>query len=402
MALSVKQVDAAKSKKRIYRLSDGDGLYLEVPPQGTKRWRLRYRFGGKEKMLSLGTYPEVSLKTARDKRNELRALIQEGTDPSLARQEEQAIAAGHTTFEYIAREWHEQFKVNWTDGHATTNLSRLENNVFPWIGKKAITEITSPEILRLLRRIESRGAIETAHRVRGLMSRVFRFAIASGRADRDPAGDLQGALPPAKSKHFPTITKPQEIAALLRAIDGYTGNLITKCALKLAPLLFVRPGELRHACWSEIDLNIPEWRIPGEKMKMSREHIVPLSRQAREILEELYPMTGSGKYVFPSIRTTERPMSENTINAGLRRLGYGKEEMTGHGFRSMASTRLNEMGWNPDAIELQLAHVEGNEVRAAYNRAKYLDIRIKMMQAWADYLDSLKHEDNVTPIFAAS
>ena len=343
-------------------------------------------------MLSLGTYPAVSLKAARDKRDEMSVLLSKGVNPAEARKEDKAAMAGQDSFEAVAREWHEKFKETWTPGHAVNKLVCLEQNAFPWIGKHQLESVNAPDILALLRRIEARGALETAHRLRGIIGQVFRYAIATGRATRDPAADLKGALPPRKRNHFPTITKPSEIAALLNALDGYKGGHVTRCALRLAPLTFVRPGELRHAEWSEIDMDNTEWRIPAEKMKRRRVHVVPLSTQALEVLEDIRPLTGNGRYVFPGVRNIARPMSEDTVNAAIRSLGFSQDQFTGHGFRSMASTILNEQGWNWDAVERQLAHAEGNAVRAAYNHADYLEERKRMMQAWADYLDGLKAE----------
>ena len=371
-----------------YRLFDSQGLYIEVAPSGGKWWRLKYRILGKEKRLSLGVYPEVSLKDAREKRDQARRSLSEGADPIEARKL-QSIADG-TSFEAVAREWFIKFAPGWSESHANRILRRLENDVFPWLGSRSIDQIDPPELLKVVRRIESRGALETAHRAIRNCGQVFRYAVATGRAERDPTTDLNGALPPARSRHYPTITDPEAIGDLLRAIDGYQGSPITRAALRLAPLVFVRPGELRHAEWPDINLKSAEWRIPPEKMKHRRIHLVPLSRQAITILKELQPLTGHGQYLFPGRRSPRRPMSENTINAALRNLGYDKNQMTGHGFRSMASTLLNEQGcWHPDAIERQLAHVERNNVRAAYNYAEYLDERKRMMQAWADYLESL-------------
>jgi integrase len=277
-------------------------------------------------------------------------------------------------------------------------LRSLENNVFPWVGNKPISEIKPTELLTALRNAENRGALDLAHRLREMAGQVFRYAVATGRAERDPSGDLRGALPPVRAKHYASVTDPEEIAALLRATNGYSGSFVTLCALKLAPLIFVRPGELRHAEWSEINLDTAEWLIPSHKMKMQDKHIVPLSTQAIEILQAIHPLTGSGRYVFPSVRTVTRPMSENTVNAALRRLGYEKSEMTGHGFRSMASTILHEQGWPHEAIERQLAHAERNAVSAAYNYAEHLPKRREMMQAWADYLEALKSGAKVTLI----
>lgn len=297
-----------------------------------------------------------------------------------------------------SREWHAKFSPGWVASHGDRILRRLEKDVFPWLGRRPIAEIKAPELLAVLRRIESRGALETTHRAMQNCGQVFRYAVATGRAERDPTGDLRGALPPPKEKHHASIIDPNRIAELLRAIDAYQGFFTSRCALRLAPLVFVRPGELRRAQWSEIVLEKAEWPIPGERMKMREQHIVPLSRQAVEILRELEPLTNreivarpnAPRYVFPSARTRERPMSENAILAALRRMGYTKDEMTGHGFRSMASTLLHEQGWSHHAIERQLAHAERNAVSAAYNFAEHLPERRKMMQAWADYLDGLK------------
>lgn len=374
---------------KAYRVTDEKGLYLEVTPRGGKRWRFKYRFQGKEKLLSLGVYPEISLKEARAKRDEHRKQVAGGIDPSDARKAEKQSQGDSNSLEVITREWHNKFKHNWSADHAQRTLTRFEKNVFPWLGSKNINDITAPELLACLRRIENRGALDTAHRTHQQCSQVFRYAVATGRAERDPSADLKGALPPIRTKHHASLTEPKQIGELLRAINGYSGSFVTACALKFAPLVFVRPKELRSAEWTEFDLDKAEWRIPADKMKMGVLHIVPLSKQAIAILRELKPLTGSGKYLFPSNRTVTRQMSDNTINGALRRLGFTKEEMTGHGFRSMASTILNEQGWNSDAIERQLAHSERDGVRAAYNYAEYLPERKRMMQSWADYLDGL-------------
>jgi len=383
--------EGKKTTKR-YKMGDSRGLYLEVSPNGGKWWRLKFRFDGKEKRLSLGVYPDVSLKEARNRREQLRQQITNGLDPSEVRKAEKNSAADKNCFEAVAREWHKKFSANWTESHLEKTLTRLKNDVFPWIGKKNIIDITAPELLTVLRRVETRGALETAHRINQICGQIFRYAIATGRAESDPAAALKGSLPPTKTKHLASITEPNKVGELMRAIDGYSGSFITATALKLSPLLFVRPGELRQAEWSEIDFDTCEWRIPAEKMKMRVLHIVPLSNQAIRALREIQALTGNGKYVFPSNRTVTRPMSNNTVNASLRRLGYTKEEMTAHGFRSMASTILNEQGWNRDAIERQLAHSEKDGVRAAYNYAQYLPERKKMMQEWADYLEKLALE----------
>ena len=378
----------AKPRDRSYKLSDGGGLHLQVNPTGSRWWRLRYTFDGKEQMLSLGVYPAVSLRDARDRRDEARRMLAKGINPSIRRRAEQVAASD--SFEAIAREWHGKFKPRWSEGHAALILHRLQRDAFPWLGSRNIAEITAPQLLTVLRRIEHRGAVETAHRILQVCGQVFRYAVATGRAERDPSADLRGALPPSKAKHLASITDPARIGELLRAIDGYRGSFIVRCALRLSPLLFVRPGELRKAEWREFDMDAGEWRIPAARMKARAPHVVPLARQSLEILRELEPLTGSGHYVFPGNRSEKRPMSENTTTAALRRLGFEQGEMTAHGFRSMASTLLNEHGWNRDAIERQLAHAERDKVRAAYNYAQHLAERRKMMQAWADHLDALR------------
>lgn len=393
MALTDTAARAAKGKEKPYKLTDEKGLFLLVHPNGSKYWRFKYRFAGKEKMLALGVYPDVRLADARTRRDEARRLLATDIDPGMAkRQSKQAATiANGNTFEAVAREWFAKYSPQWAASHGDKIMRRFERDVFPWIGARPIALITAPELLTVLRRIESRGAVDTAHRAHQNCGQVFRYAVATGRAERDPSSDLRGALPPTKERHHPSITDPKAIGALLRAIEGYRGAFTTKCALRLAPLVFVRPGELRKAEWSEIDLDKAEWRIPAEKMKMRAAHIVPLSTQAVAILRELYPLTGNGRFLFPGARGQHRHMSENTINAALRRLGYSKDDMTGHGFRSMASTLLNEQGWNRDAIERQLAHGERNAIRAAYNYAEHLPDRCKMMQAWADFLDVLRN-----------
>jgi len=392
MPLSDVKIRNAKVKEKPYKVTDGDGLYLYVTEKGSKLWRFRYRFDGKEKLLALGSYPEISLYEARHRRDEARKQLAHGIDPGAVRKaQKQAETSATETFEVIAREWHIKFMPTWTPGHALTIMSRLERDVFPWIGTRPITDIKAPELLTVLRRIESRGALETAHRVRTIAGQVFRYAVATGRAERDPSGDLRGALPQPGEKHHAAITDPKEVAPLLRAIDGYSGHYVTKCALCLAPYLFVRPGELRQAEWAEIDLDGAVWNIPASKMKMKQPHIVPLSRQAVAILTELKELTGGSRYVFPSGRSFVRPISNNAVNAALRRMGYDKDTMTGHGFRAMARTILDEvLRVNPYVIEAQLAHKVPDVLGTAYNRTQHIDERRKMMQTWADYLDGLK------------
>lgn len=398
MALTDTKIKNAKPREKVYRLADGNGLCLEVRPAGSKCWRYRYRVDGKEKMLALGQYPMVGLADARERHLEARKLLSQGLDPSTARREAQQEArAASETFEDIAREWMAKSAVGQTPAYAEDAIGRLERHVFPHIGRKPIRAINAQDIAAMLKVMEHKGIIDTACRQLQKVGQVFNYAIRTGRADHDPSAVLKGTIPPKAKKHRAAITDPRAVGELLRAIDGYGGDFTTLCALRFAPLVFVRPGELRRAEWSEFDFQADEWRIPADKMKMRVEHVVPLSVQALAILAELQPVTGSGKYVFPSVRTASRPMSENTINAALRRMGYTKEEMTGHGFRTTASTLLNEMGWNRDAIERQLAHVPQDEVRAAYNRSMLLPERRKMIQAWADYLDSLKAGGTVLP-----
>jgi integrase len=400
MALTDIQIRNARPEAKQYKLSAGKGLYLIVAPNGGKWWRVRYRFDGKQKELSAGTYPDVTLKAASIKRDDIRRMVADGLDPLYERKIDKLSKRSNSenSFEAVTREWHLKLKANWSKDHAERTLTRFEKDVFPWIGSREANQINAPELLAVLRRVESRGALDTAHRIHQQTSQVFRYAIATGRAERDPASDLKGALPPVRVKHHSSITEPQLVGGLMRSIQHYSGSFVTGCALRLAPLVFVRPGELRQAEWREFDLDNAEWRIPGEKMKMGVLHIIPLSSQALAILNDLKPLTGSGKYLFPSNRTKTRPMSDNTLNAALRRLGYTKEEMTAHGFRSMASTILNEQGWNTDAIERQLAHSEKNGVRAAYNYAEYLPERKRMMQSWSDYLDGLAVGADVIPL----
>ena len=389
MALTATTIKTCKPKDKAYKLTDGGGLYLLVSPRGGKWWRFDYRFQSKRKTLSMGVYPAISLKDARDRRDEAKKQLANGIDPAMVRKSQKHQQSQPNTFEAVAREWHAKFKPGWSDSHANRLLRLLERDIFPWLGSMPVSDVSSPLLLQTIRRIETRS-LDTAHRAMQNCGQVFRYAIATGRQQNDPTHALKGAIPPIRDNHFASITHPEQIGPLLRAIEGYKGEFITQSALRLGPLVFVRPGELRHAEWSEINLEIGEWRIPSEKMKMGQPHIVPLARQSIVLLTDLQPLTGTGQYLFPSVRSLDRPLSENTINAALRRLGYTKDEMTGHGFRSMASTLLNEQGWNRDHIERQLAHAERNKIRAAYNYADYLPERRKMMQAWADYLDTLK------------
>jgi integrase len=399
MPLSDTAIRTAKPGPKPIKKTDGGGLYLLLNPNGSRWWRFDYRFDGRRKTLSMGTYPDTGLKDAREKRDVARKLLAAGVDPG--EQRKAAKAAGEeraaNSFAVIAAEWLALQKTRMAVATLEKAQWTFDEQVNPWIGNRPIAEIEAPELLKVLRRIEERGAHETAHRTKQRCGQVFRYAISTGRAKHDPTADLRGALAPVVSTSRAAITDPAKVGDLLRAIDAYQGSPVTKCALRLAPLVFVRPGELRKAEWSEIDLDGAQWRIPATKMKMREEHIVPLAQQSIEILRELLPLTGRGQYVFPSCRGTARTMSENTVNAALRYMGFDKETMTGHGFRAMASTRLNEMGWTPDVIERQLAHAERNKVRAAYNRAQYLDERTRMMQAWAEYLDGLRTGAAVMP-----
>jgi integrase len=394
--ISELKIRASKPKEKSYKVWDDRGLYMLVTPTGGRLWRFRYRIGGVEKLLALGAYPDVPLKRAREKRDEARILVADGVDPMAKRRADRA--ARTDTFELIAAEWLELQRKALASETMQILGTRLKSFLYPYIGSRPVRSITAQELLAALRRIEARGKHETAHRVRALAGRVLRFAVATGRADHDVAADLKDALAPVKSRNFASVTDPARVGQLLRAIDGYDGQPITALALKLAPLVFVRPGELRGAEWFEFDLENAEWRIPGSRMKMVEQHIVPLARQAVGILRELHVLTGTGRLVFPSLLNLDRPMSENTINAALRRLGYAGDEQTAHGFRSMASTLLNEQGFPPDVIELQLAHFERNKVRAAYNRAQRLSERRSMMQHWADYLYELRASARVQPV----
>lgn len=394
------QVKKAKPQPKPTTLFDGNGLFLLVSPTGGKLWRYKYRFGNKGKLLSFGTYPEISIADARRKREEARKLLANGIDPGEVRKAQKTASSAVTenSFEVVAREWHEKFKQRWTAVHADTTIRRLERDAFPWIGSRPIGELKAPEVLAVLRRIESRGALETAHRVKTICGQVFRYAVATGRAERDPAADLKGALPPATKTHLAALTDPKEVATLLRAIDSYQGSFVVKCALQLASMFFVRPGELRHAEWNEFDFDAATWSIPAGKMKMKQAHIVPLSQQAVEVLKSLQPLTGRGRYVFPSNRSSLRAMSNNAILAALRRMGYDKDEMSGHGFRAMARTILDEvLQVRPEFIEHQLAHAVRDPNGRAYNRTAHLEERKKMMQLWSDYLDGLKAGAKILP-----
>lgn len=385
-----------KATGKAQKHPDGGGLYLYVSPTGGKLWRMDYRFEGKRKTLSMGAYPTLSLADARARRQEAKVQLIQGIDPSAQKKAVKAAIKTDATnsFEVVAREWFDKFKDSWVDHHSKKIFARLENDIFPIIGAKAVGAVTAPELLEALRRIEARGAIDTAHRTLQNCGQIFRYAVATGRAERDTAADLRDALSPVRPTSFASITEPKAIGALLRDIDAYPGNLIVRAALRMAPYVFVRPGELRRAEWSEFNLESAEWRIPAARMKMKEMHIVPLARQVVAILEDLQQYTGHSRYLFPSMRANSAPISDVTLLAALRRMGYDKDTMTVHGFRSMASTLLNEQGYNRDWIERQLAHGERNTVRASYNYAQYLPERRRMMTEWADYLDGLRAGQN--------
>lgn len=401
----------AKAATKPYKLADEAGMFLFVTPAGGKYWRLKYRFLDKEKLLALGVYPDVSLSAARKKRDEARTKLAEGIDPGEAKKADKRAARlnAENSFEAVAREWQKKYAPTWSEGHGARILRRLEVDAFPWIGGKPVADLSPPDVLAALRRVEKRGALETAHRLHANIGQVMRYAVSTGRAQRDVTADLRGALPPVQVEHMAAVTDPKQVAELLRAIDGYQGTLIVSCALRLAPLLFQRPGELRQAEWTEFDLDAGVWEIPGDRMKRTKQgkaaggaHIVPLSAQAIAILRELRALTGKGRYLFPSIRSTSRPISDNTVNAALRRLGYDGETMTGHGFRAMARTILDEVLGEPAVIiEAQLAHAVKDPLGRAYNRTAHLPQRRELMQKWADYLDVLKAGAEVIQLHAS-
>jgi integrase len=399
MALTDTAVKNAKSDGKTVKMFDERGLYLELSPSGGKWWRLKYRFDNKEKRLSLGVYPDVRLKNARDRQDEARKLLANGIDPSENRKTQKAVHADRAanSFEVVAREWFAKYAKTWAASHSERVVRLFERDIFPWIGGRPVADVTAPEILTVVRRIEARGALETAHRALGNCGQVFRYAVATGRALRNPSGDLRGALSPVKKSHFAAATEPKQVADILRAMDGYEGTLTVRCALRLAPLVFVRPGELRKAEWEDIDLDAAEWRYTVTKTNTP--HIVPLSRQAVEILREIHPLTGHGRFVFTGARSNTRSMSDNAILAAMRRMGIDKDEMSGHGFRAVARTILDEvLGVRPDFIEHQLAHAVRDPNGRAYNRTAHLPERRMMMQQWANYLDKLKSKAEVIPI----
>lgn len=399
MPLTDTAIRNSKPGPKPTKMSDGGGLYLLLNPNGSRWWRLDYRFLGKRKTLSMGVYPDVSLKDARSRRDDARKLLAAEVDPGENRKAVKAskIAETANSVEIVTREWFAKYSTTWNDSHGDRIIRRFERDIFPWLGKKAISEVTPPELLATVRKIEDRGALETAHRALGNFGQVLRYAIATGRANRDISADLRGALPPFKSEHFAAITDPKQVGALLRAMDAYTGSYVVRYALRLAPLVFVRPGELRKALWEDFDLDAGEWRYIVTKTNTP--HIVPLSRQAIAILKDLQAIASGGRYVFPGARTNSRPMSDNAILAAMRRMGIEKDEMSGHGFRAMARTILDEvLGFRPDHIEHQLAHAVKDPNGRAYNRTAHLAERRTMMQSWSDYLDQLKNGAEIIPL----
>lgn len=396
MPLTDTAIRAIKPTSKTAKFFDGGGLYLEVAPSGGKWWRLKYRFQGKEKRISLGTYPTIGLKEARERREDTKKILANGIDPSAQRQ---AIKVSTTnvdkdSFEVVTREWFDKHVVNLAPSYSKKVRSLFERQIFPVLGAKPIAEVEPTDVLNAARHVEQTGAIETAHRLIQICGQVFRYAIATGRTKYDVSTGLHAALPKVNVKHMATLTDKKRIGQLLRAIDAYGGFFPVRCALRLAPLLFVRPGELQKAEWAEFDLPAAEWRLPASKMKMRQRHIVPLSCQALSILAELQSYTGNGQFLFPSIRTTTKPIALESMLVAIRSMGFTQDEMTMHGFRGMASTLLNELGYNRDWIERQLAHGERDHVRAAYNYAEHLPERRRMMQEWADYLEELKAENN--------
>ena len=391
--LTATEVKQAKPGDKTRKLTDGGGLYLQIHPNGAKYWRHDYRYAGKRKTLALGVYPEVSLKKAREKHQEARTKLRDGIDPGEQRKIEKLtrhIAAANS-FEAIGHEWFKAKMLDKSKSHQDRTLSALERDLFPSLGSRPISNITAPELLATLRKIEDRGAIETAHRAKQTAGQIFRYAVATGRAERDPSGDLKGALQHPKKKHLAAITEPDQVGQLMLAIEGYTGSPVVYAALRLSPLLFQRPGEIRHMEWSEINWEEERWEIPAEKMKIRQPHIVPLCNQAIEILRDIQPLTGRGKYVFPSARGASRCLSENGVRTALRTLGYDNDTMTPHGFRAMARTLLDEiLRYRIDWIEHQLAHAVKDPNGRAYNRTAHLSDRKKMMQDWADYLELLR------------
>lgn len=387
-ALTDTAIRGVKPASKPQKLFDGNGLFLFIAPSGAKSWRVKYRFQGREKLLTLGTYPQLSLKEAREACAAAKKQLSGGTDPSA--EKKLKARSAQNSFEAVAREWHANQTPGWTARYAEDVLERIGKNIFPYLGSRPIADITPPELLSLLRKIEARGAIDQAHRVLGICSLIFRYAIATGRAERDTAADLRGALKTRVVTPRAAITEPEAIGGLLRAIDDFPGTFTVKAGLQLLALTFLRPSEVRLGEWSEIDFEEKIWRIPAKRMKMRLDHMVPLSSQSWEILRGLHEVSGDGRLMFPGLRSPDKAISDAAFIAALRRMGYPKEEMCAHGFRAMASTLLNEQGYSADVIEKQLAHNPREKIRGIYNRAEYLPERRKMMQEWADYLDGLR------------
>lgn len=401
MALNDIMIRAAKPLEKNYKMADEKGLYLLLTPSGGKLWRCKFRHNGREKKLSFGKYPDVSLKNARYLRDQAREELAAGNDPALKKKKAKAAAkfSSANTFGKVAQEYINRKMTG--DGKATSTISKARwflDQLEPFVGSMPIAEVDPQMLLAALKRLEAKGRYETAKKCRSFASRVFRYGVATGRCQSDPAQLLQGALTSPKARHYAAILEPKKLGELLRAIDGFSGAPVTMAALQIAPHVYVRPGELRHAEWAEFDLKESKWTIPAAKMKARRPHVVPLSAQVKKMLIELRPQTGDGKYVFPSAYGGSRPMSENTLNAAFRRMGFSKDEVTAHGFRATASTLLNESGlWNPDAIERALAHGESNATRGAYHRGLHWDERVKMAQWWSDYLDQIKAGASIVP-----
>lgn len=400
MALTDAKIRNIKASDKQVKHFDGGGLYLLAPPSGGKLWRFKYRFDGKSKGLAMGKYPDVSLLDARQRRDEARRHLANGIDPGAVRKAQRtAQTAEIDTFEVIAAEWFGKFSPTWSEKYRSNVSRRLEVDINSLIGERPIGDIKAPELLKVLRRAEGSGCLDKAHKLRSIAGLVFRYAVATGRAERDPSGDLRGALPPVQVTHHAALTDPKQVAPLLRALDSYQGSFVVQSALRLLPLVFVRPGELRHAEWAEIDLEQSLWSIPASKMKMKHAHLVPLSKQAAAILTALKGLTGRGLYVFPSLRLGNRPMSYNTLGAALQALGYTLDVQSPHGFRALARTLLDEvLNIRPDIIEHQLAHTVRDPLGQAYNRTSHLPERRAMMQTWADYLDGLKQGAKVLPM----
>lgn len=404
MALTDVKVKAAKGQEKPYKLSDDRGLHLLVNPNGAKLWRLSYRFTGKQKTLALGIYPDVSLASARDKRDEARKLLANDIDPGEVKKAQKfaRIERAANSFEIVARRWHGKGEAKWSESYSKKVMQMLERDLFPWIGGKAVAELEAPEFLAVARRLEARSLVDAAQRSMQLCGQIMRFAVAEGLVSRDPVSDLRGALESAKTEHMASVTDPVRVGEILRMFDGFKGSYQVMQALKLAPLVFTRPGELRQAKWKDIDIDAALWSIPAEAMKMREPHLVPLSKQAVAILKDMQPFSGHLEHVFPGGRDPKRPMSDAAINAAMRRLGIDTQsELTGHGFRAMARTILHEqLNYPPEVIEVQLAHKAPGPLGAAYARAKFLEQRTKMMQEWADYLGRLKTGAEIVPLRA--